>query len=538
MPSFTFVSTANAFVLRGATPVFVDIRPDTLNIDETLIEAAITPRTRAIVVVHYAGVGCDMDAIVAMARRHGLVVIEDAAQGLLASYQGRPLGSLGRPRRLQLPRDQERSVRRGRRAGDERRALGGAGRDPVGEGHRSLEVHPRAGGQVHLGGPRLVVPARRDHGGVPVGTARGGRDITAARLALWRSYAQACRRAATAPGIELPAIPPDCVHNAHLFRVLLPRHVPRGRRHRRSQPPRRERGLPLRPAAFGAGRPALRPRRRADDRHRRLQRAPRAAAAVDRAWATTHRRRLSASSPPRSRRASSGLSSRGSGVRFAMALALALAQLNPTVGDVAGNPARVREARDRAAREGADLVVFPELFLVGYPPEDLVLRPALVSAAAAALRELRARERRRRARPRRHAAVARSDGRLHNAVALVADGTSRAALQARAAQLRRLRREARVRAGAAARAGRLPRRAPRPADLRGHLVRRRSRASRARRAPSCCSCRTARRSRWRSRSSGSQLVARARARDRAARSSTSTRSAARTSSCSTAARSW
>src|SRR6185503_6665149 len=82
MPSFTFVSTANAFVLRGGIPVFVDIRPDTLNIDETLIEAAITPRTRAICVVHYAGVGCEMDAILEIAARHRLLVIEDAAQGV------------------------------------------------------------------------------------------------------------------------------------------------------------------------------------------------------------------------------------------------------------------------------------------------------------------------------------------------------------------------------------------------------------------------------------------------------------------------
>ena len=93
MPSFTFVSTANAFALRGATPVFVDIRPDTLNIDETKIEQAITPRTKVVVPVHYAGVGCDMDAIMEIAGRHDLLVIEDAAQGLIADYRGRPLGS-------------------------------------------------------------------------------------------------------------------------------------------------------------------------------------------------------------------------------------------------------------------------------------------------------------------------------------------------------------------------------------------------------------------------------------------------------------
>jgi dTDP-4-amino-4,6-dideoxygalactose transaminase len=95
LPSFTFASTANAFVLRGGVPVFVDIRPDTLNIDETRIEAAITPRTRAVVVVHYAGVACAMDAIRAIADRHGLLVIEDAAHGLLAELQGRRLGSFG-----------------------------------------------------------------------------------------------------------------------------------------------------------------------------------------------------------------------------------------------------------------------------------------------------------------------------------------------------------------------------------------------------------------------------------------------------------
>lgn len=95
MPSYTFVSTANAFVLRGGVPVFVDIRPDTLNMDETLIEAAITPRTKAIVPVHYAGAACDMEVIMKIADAHGLLVIEDAAQGVFASYKGRPLGTIG-----------------------------------------------------------------------------------------------------------------------------------------------------------------------------------------------------------------------------------------------------------------------------------------------------------------------------------------------------------------------------------------------------------------------------------------------------------
>lgn len=95
MPSYTFVSTANAFVLRGGVPVFVDIRPDTMNIDENLIEAAITPRTKAIVPVHYAGVACEMNTIMAIAEKHQLLVIEDAAQGIMANYCGRRLGSIG-----------------------------------------------------------------------------------------------------------------------------------------------------------------------------------------------------------------------------------------------------------------------------------------------------------------------------------------------------------------------------------------------------------------------------------------------------------
>lgn len=95
MPSYTFVSTANAFVLRGGVPVFVDIREDTLNLDERLIEAAITPRTKVIVPVHYAGVACEMDTILDIARRYGLKVVEDAAQGVMSSYKGRALGSIG-----------------------------------------------------------------------------------------------------------------------------------------------------------------------------------------------------------------------------------------------------------------------------------------------------------------------------------------------------------------------------------------------------------------------------------------------------------
>jgi dTDP-4-amino-4,6-dideoxygalactose transaminase len=95
VPSFTFVSTVNAFALRNVTPVFADVRPDTLNIDESRLEALITPRTRAIVVVHYAGVGCEMDAILEIAARHGIPVVEDNAHGLFGKYKGKPLGTFG-----------------------------------------------------------------------------------------------------------------------------------------------------------------------------------------------------------------------------------------------------------------------------------------------------------------------------------------------------------------------------------------------------------------------------------------------------------
>ena len=95
MPSYTFVSTADAFVLRGAKAVFVDIRPDTMNIDETLIEDAITPKTKAIVPVHYAGISCEMDTIQDIANRHNLKVVEDAAQGIMSTFKGQALGTMG-----------------------------------------------------------------------------------------------------------------------------------------------------------------------------------------------------------------------------------------------------------------------------------------------------------------------------------------------------------------------------------------------------------------------------------------------------------
>jgi dTDP-4-amino-4,6-dideoxygalactose transaminase len=226
MPSFTFVSTANAFVLRGATPVFVDVRRDTLNIDERLIEAAVTPRTRAIVAVHYAGVSCDMDAIVAVATRHGLVVIEDAAQALLSSYKGRALGSVGHLAALSfhetknvisgeggaLVINDERYVERAEIVWQK-----GTNRSAFARGTVDKYTWVDVGSSFlpgELVAAFLMAQLERAY------------DITAQRLASWGRYLDACAPLRTL-GVELPSIPAECAHNGHLFRVLLPPQVSR-----------------------------------------------------------------------------------------------------------------------------------------------------------------------------------------------------------------------------------------------------------------------------------------------------------------------
>jgi dTDP-4-amino-4,6-dideoxygalactose transaminase len=226
MPSFTFVSTANAFVLRGATPVFVDIRPDTMNIDETLIEAAITPRTRAIVAVHYGGVACDMDAIVAVARRHGLVVIEDAAQGLLASYKGRPLGSLGDLAAISFHETKNIQCGEGG-ALIMNSARWAEGAEILWEKGTDRSKFMR--GQVDkytwvaLGSSFLPGELTAAFLWAQLEAAEA---ITAERLALWRAYESAAAPLRAA-GLGLPHVPPDCAHNAHLFRMMLPPRVSR-----------------------------------------------------------------------------------------------------------------------------------------------------------------------------------------------------------------------------------------------------------------------------------------------------------------------
>jgi dTDP-4-amino-4,6-dideoxygalactose transaminase len=222
MPSFTFTSTANAVVLRGATPVFVDIREDTLNLDESRIEAAIGPRTKGISVVHYAGVSAEMDTIMACARRHDLVVMEDAAQGLLASYKGRPLGSIGDLGAISF--------------------------------HESKNILSGEGGALLINDPRLVDRAqivcakgtdraRFDRGEVrqytwqDMGSSfRAGElvaacllaqleaseQITARRLAIWNRYFESLQPLQRQGAMRLPTIPDGVRHNAHIFYVLMP----------------------------------------------------------------------------------------------------------------------------------------------------------------------------------------------------------------------------------------------------------------------------------------------------------------------------
>jgi dTDP-4-amino-4,6-dideoxygalactose transaminase len=218
MPSYTFVSTANAFVLRGAKIVFVDIRPDTLNLDETLIEAAITSRTKAIVPVHYAGVACDMVAINAIAARHGLFVIEDAAQGMRATYQGKPLGALGHMAAYSF--HETKNFTSGGEGGllilnDERFI------------HRAEIIREKGTNRsqffrgmadkytwVDLGSSYLPseIQAAYLWGQLEMAEA-----ITANRLATWNAYKQAFADLEAAGKLALPTIPDDCQHNGHMF---------------------------------------------------------------------------------------------------------------------------------------------------------------------------------------------------------------------------------------------------------------------------------------------------------------------------------
>ena len=221
MPSYTFVSTANAFVLRGGVPVFVDIRPDTLNIDEALIEAAITSRTKAIVPVHYAGVACEMDTIMDIARRHNLLVIEDAAQGVMATYKGKALGAIGHMGTLSF--------------------------------HETKNITSGEGGALLINDPKLAERAEiiREKGTNRSQFFRGQVDkytwvdlgssylpgeiiaaflwaqmeeaesITKNRLDIWNQYHEAFIPIERAEKLRRPIISEGCQHNAHMYYILL-----------------------------------------------------------------------------------------------------------------------------------------------------------------------------------------------------------------------------------------------------------------------------------------------------------------------------
>jgi dTDP-4-amino-4,6-dideoxygalactose transaminase len=222
LPSFTFVSTANAFVLRGAVPVFVDIRADTLNLDERLIEAAITPRTRAICVVHYAGVACEMDAILAIAARHGLAVIEDAAQGVMASYRGRPLGTLGRYGALSFHETKNLISGEGgallvNDAHDAERAEiireKGTNRSKFFRGQVDKYTWVDVGSSYL---PSELVAA------FLYAQMEQAETITAERMRLWQHYHRAFENAEQEGRVRRPVIPAHCTQNAHMYYLLFP----------------------------------------------------------------------------------------------------------------------------------------------------------------------------------------------------------------------------------------------------------------------------------------------------------------------------
>ncbi len=222
MPSYTFVSTANAFVLRGATIVFVDVRPDTLNIDETLIEAAITAKTRAIVPVHYAGVACEMDSIMALAAKHQLYVIEDAAQGVMSQYKGRALGTMGHIGCFSFHETKNYT------AGGE----GGATLINDAKLVERAEIIREKGtnrsqffrGQVDkytwrdIGSSYLMADLQAAFLWAQLEAAE---QINQQRLRLWQRYYDALQPLAAAGRIELPVVPKNCCHNAHMFYIKL-----------------------------------------------------------------------------------------------------------------------------------------------------------------------------------------------------------------------------------------------------------------------------------------------------------------------------
>lgn len=221
VPSYTFVSTVNAFVLRGGIPRFVDIRPDTMNVDEKLIETAITPKTKVIVPVHYAGVGCDMDTIMDIARRHNLLVVEDAAQGVCATYKGKYLGTIGHLGCYSFH--------------ETKNFICGEGGALVVNDERFFERSEiiREKGTNRSQFFRGMVDK---YTWVDIGSSylpsemiaaflyaqlEESEKITEKRLSIWDTYHEGLAGLEAAGCLRRPTIPPGCGHNAHMYYILL-----------------------------------------------------------------------------------------------------------------------------------------------------------------------------------------------------------------------------------------------------------------------------------------------------------------------------
>lgn len=218
MPSYTFVSTANAFVLRGAKIVFVDIRPDTMNMDETLIEAAISPKTKAIVPVHYAGVACEMDTINAIARKHGLFVIEDAAQGMMSTYHGKPLGALGHMAAYSF--HETKNFTSGGEGGllilNDERFIQRAEIIREKGTNRSQFFRGMVDKYTWVDAGSSYLPSELQAAYL-WGQLELADNITQNRLASWDFYYQELSDLAADGLISLPTIPTGCGHNGHMF---------------------------------------------------------------------------------------------------------------------------------------------------------------------------------------------------------------------------------------------------------------------------------------------------------------------------------
>ena len=219
MPSYTFVSTANAFVLRGATVVFVDIRPDTMNIDETKIEEAITEKTKAIVPVHYAGVSCEMDTIMEIARKYNLKVIEDAAQGIMSTYKGRPLGTIGDYGCFSFHETQNISMGEGGAlliadpANIENAEIvreKGTNRSKFFRGQIDKYSWVEAGSSY--------LPSELNAAYL-WGELESADKIYEDRMNTWNYYDKALKKLEETGKIECPVIPDGCVHNAHMYYI-------------------------------------------------------------------------------------------------------------------------------------------------------------------------------------------------------------------------------------------------------------------------------------------------------------------------------